>query len=344
MTGSFIRLLATVMVGMSALTPYLSRAQETEPAILPSAVGGESVTPVPTADPPPATSVWTYERQMQNQAGTVTNTHRHLNAPEQGQYVRQHVVTNPRGEMTQTWERTNNDEGYLYRRSQIRTGADGAPLRQHELMVAGTDPRNYTREHTITLPDGRTMQQTQIRAWDGTNGTMERSFVGPNGQTKTSQHNWAPGGMNGQNLQFQTGASGVTAAAPPMARPSTAEPARKVRWWNKLNPFRSGGSEMAQSGAVSPPRRGFTIGTSGANATRSAASGNVAEGSVASGNALSGKVERRSIQASIQASQNTHRPSWAGGPPRSVRSQSSAAHSQRTQTASRPKPGRGRNR
>ena len=61
--------------------------------------------------------------------------------------------------------------------------------------LSGSDPYNYTREHSITLPDGRTINQTQVRTWDGTDGTMERSFIGPNGQTHQSLRSWTPDGQ-----------------------------------------------------------------------------------------------------------------------------------------------------
>ncbi|TVS11906.1 MAG: hypothetical protein EA424_23215 [Planctomycetaceae bacterium] len=187
---------------------------------------------------------------MQNQQGTVTNTHRYLDAPEEGRYVREHVVTNPRGEITQTWERVN------------------------------TDPYNDTREHTITLPDGRTIHHSHVRTWDGTDGTMERSFTGPNGQE---------------------------------------------RWWQKLNPFGNRGNASAGSAAASGPGRGFTIGTPNSNSGRPS-------------------TVRSGEHPSVQGSQNTHRPSWAGGAPRSMSPQGPPAHANGPTTASRPNPGRAPNR
>lgn len=76
---------------------------------------------VESSQPP---SGWTYERQIQNPSGTVTNTHRYWDVPEDGRYVREHIVTNPRGEMTQTWERVNTEEGYEYRRTRSWTPAE----------------------------------------------------------------------------------------------------------------------------------------------------------------------------------------------------------------------------
>ena len=193
--------------------------------------------PLPSVEQPQVTPQWTYERQRQNQQGTVTNTHRYLDAPEDGRYVREHVVTNPRGEMTQTWERVNTEDGYEYRRSQVWLNPDGTPLRQHERTMAGTD--------TVQLS-----------------------------------------------------------------------------WWQKLNPFRKRGNPTAASAFSSAPRRGFTIGTGSRNSAR--------RSSVRSGD-----------HPSVSGSQNTHRPSWAGGAPRSVSPQGPPVHANSHATASRPNPGRG---
>jgi hypothetical protein len=48
---------------------------------------------------------------------------------------------------------------------------------------------------------------------------------------------------------------------------------------------------------------------------------------------------------SVRGSQNTHRPSWAGGPSRSMRPQGSPPHANGHATAARStNPGRGNNR
>lgn len=280
--------------------------------------------PVPPVDPPQAPPQWTYERQMQNQPGTVTNTHRYLDAPEDGRYVREHVVTNPRGEMTQTWERVNTEEGYQYNRSQVWTNPDGTPLRQHERTLSGSDPNNYTREHSNTLPDGRTINQTQVRTWDGTDGTMERSFTGPNGQARESVRSWTPdepiaGQMAGMPEPVQP------SPVPPPTVPATSQPTEKVSWWQKLNPFRKQGNTTAGTAAASAPRRGFTVGTPSSNSARPS--------TLSTGD-----------HPSVSGSQNTHRPSWAGGAPRSMWPQGPPAHANGNATAWRPNPGRGNNR
>ena len=319
MTRIFISLSVVMFIATSAVW-----AQEpvpttpTQPEVAPPV---ERLPPVDTPQVPPQ---WTYERQMQNQQGTVTNTHRYLDAPEDGRYVREHVVNNPRGEMTQTWERVNTEEGYEYRRSQTWTNPDGTPLRQHERTLSGSDPYNYTRERSHTLPGDRTINQTQVRSWDGTNGTMERSFTGPNGQTRQSQRSWTPDEqIGGQMASMPEPVQPATVM--PATTPATSQPAEKVSWWKKLNPFRKKGSQTAGSAAASAPRRGFTIGAPNANSARAS--------SISS-----------SEHPSARGSQNTHRPSWAGGPSRSMHPQGPPAHANGVSTASRPNPGRGNNR
>jgi hypothetical protein len=113
MTRIFICLSVVMTIATSAVC-----AQDPAPPTPPQP---EVTTPperLPRVDPSQLPPEWTYERQIQNPSGTVTNTHRYLDVPEDGRYVRQHIVTNPRGEMTQTWERVNTEEGYEYRRSQ----------------------------------------------------------------------------------------------------------------------------------------------------------------------------------------------------------------------------------
>lgn len=319
MTRIFISLSVVMFTAVTAVW-----AQEPVPTTPPQADVSPPADPLPPVDPPEVPPPWTSERQMQNHQGTGTNTHRYLNAPEEGRYVREHVVTNPRGEMTQSWERVTTEDGYQYRRSQIWTNPDGTPLRQHERTLSGSDPYNYTREHSITLPDGRTINQTQVRTWDGTDGTMERSFVGPNGQTHESLRSWTPDGQPGGATPSMT-EPGQTSAVSPSTAPATSQPPEQVSWWQKLNPFRKRGTETAGSAAASAPRRGFTIGTPNSNSARAS--------SLSSGE-----------HPSVQGSQNTHRPSWAGGAPRSTSPQGPPAHASGNADASRPNPGRGPNR
>jgi hypothetical protein len=307
------------------VTPTAERLPPVDPPQMPPQTEvAPTADPVPPTDPSQLPPQWTYERQMQNQQGTVTNTHRYLDAPEDGRYVREHVVSNPRGEMTQTWERVNTEEGYQYNRSQVWTNPDGTPLRQHEQTLSGSDPNNYTREHNNTLPDGRTINHLQVRTWDGTDGTTERSFAGPNGQTRESVRSWTPDEpIAGQMASMPAPVQPYSVSSPTV--PATSQPTEKVSWWQKLNPFRKQGNQTAGAAAAAAPRRGFTVGTPSSNSARPS--------SIRSGD-----------HPSTRGSQNTHRPSWAGGPSRSVRPQGPPAHANGNATASRPNPGRGPNR
>jgi hypothetical protein len=235
--------------------------------------------PVPPTDPSQLPPQWTYERQMQNQQGTVTNTHRYLDAREDGRYVREHVVTNPRGEMTQTWERVNTEDGYEYRRSQVWLNPDGTPLRQHD----------------------RTMS---VRSW-----TPDEPIAG---QMATMPEPVQPATVPPTTPQ-------------PTIAPPASQPTEQLSWWQKLNPFRKRGNPTAGSAAASAPRRGFTVGIPNSNSARPS--------SLSSGD-----------HPSVNGSQNTHRPSWAGGAPRSMSPQGPPAHANSNATASRPNPGRGPNR
>jgi hypothetical protein len=309
-----------------APAPTADPVPSTDPA--PPGGAAPAPEPLPPVEQPGATPQWTYERQMQNQQGTVTNTHRHLDAPEEGRYVREHVVTNPRGEMTQIWERVNTEDGYEYRSSQVWLNPDGTPLRQHERTMSGTDPYNYTRERSHTLPDGRTVNHSQVRTWDGTDGTMERSFTGPNGQTRESVRSWTPdeplAGEMVSTPEPSGSAAVAPAASPSTSVPAASQPAEQLSWWQKLNPFRKRGNPTAEAASASARRRGFTIGAPNSSAARppSNRSGDHPAGS---------------------GSQNTHRPSWAGGAPRSMSPQGPPAHANSNATASRPNPARGPN-
>ncbi len=250
-----ISICLSLVMSLSASAAW---AQDPTPTTSPQLETTPSTDPVATVDPVPngetlppvdqtGTSQWTYERQMQNREGTVTNTHRYMETPEEGRFVREHAVTNPRGEMTQTWERVRTEDGYTYRRSQVWTNPDGTPVRQHE----------------------RTTSSTSV--------------------------------------------------------PVETQSTEQVTWWQKLNPFRKRGNAKAGSAAASASRRGFTIGTSNGKSARvsSASSGD---------------------HPSVSGSQNTHRPSWAGGAPRSVAKQGPSSHANSRATAARANSASGLNR
>jgi hypothetical protein len=326
MTRISIRLFVALSLATSiAWAQVPAPTMSLQPEAVPRTDPVETAQPLLLVEQPGVKPQWTQERQRQNQQGTVTNTHRYLDASEEGRYVREHMVTNPHGEMTQTWERMHAEEGYDYRRSQVWTKPDGTPLRQHEWTMAGTDPYNYTREHTITLPDGRMINHSQVRTWDGTDGTMERSFTGPSGQTRESVRSWTPDkpitgqmGSTAEPVQPST----VIPATPQPTTPATLPPTEQLSWWQKLNPFGKRGNETSGAAAASGPRRGFTIGTSGSNSARPS-------------------TVRAGEHPSVHASQNALRPSWAGGAPHSMFPQGPPAHANGQATASRPNVGHG---
>lgn len=308
--SSFCVLFVVAQTGWSQET-----VTDTPQWIEPAATGDVSSTTPEPADP----SMSMEQNQIQEQQAAAIGVDTNLRTNEEGQYYREHVVNNPQGVMTQTWERVNNGEGYQYNHNQVWVNPDGTTLRQHTHTMSGTDPNNYTRQHTVILRDGRTISQTQIRTWDGTTGTKERLFIGPNGQTRQAQQSWTP--------DAQT--SGLLSETPDMAQPSVdmspisspvAKSKEDVSWWQKLNPFRDSGGELSETTAA--PRRGFTIGTAHANSA--------------------GKSFQKSgDHPSIRGSQNSHRPAWAGTPQRTLSRQGPPAHAKGLSTTSRPNPGRG---
>lgn len=281
MTYLHVRRLCCLLIPGSLLAVALAaQAQQFDPPYPPTSADPGAVEPFPESPGtgpaipgmPPA---WSPQRTITNRSGTVRNTHQQTTSEDGSQQLREHVVENPRGEMVQSWERSQTDDGYLYRRSQTFTAPDGTLLRQHESSVSGTDPYNYTRQNQNTLRDGRTILHSQTRTWDGTTGTMERTFSGPNGQTLESQRPWTRD----------------AAATPPVESPKE----KKLGWAEKLNPFRKGGLfRPNKKPPSSPPRSsGFTMGSSGQSGA----------GRVPSG------LSRRQPG---EPSPNSHRPPWAG--------------------------------
>jgi hypothetical protein len=213
-------------------------APQTGPADPSQAPAGAQEPTVPWGDwlgreghNPPRNSVNAWQRSVSEDGDTLR---------------REHTVTNPADRMTQTWERSRTEEGYQLEHRQTWTAPDGTVLRQHEMTFSGTDPYNYQRQKTITLPHGRTMTMEQSRTWDGVSGTMQRTFTGPNGQTQTFEHSWSP-----ENTVRQQ-------------RPATGEdtPA-KEGFWAKLNPFRRSNAGAGKLTSAPGRRWGFTVGAGG---------------------------------------------------------------------------------
>ncbi len=307
-----------VFVLFAVLSAWTSLSWSQHAAPLESA-GPEPAPPVVPAEAPPYHPEWAYGREQETHPRAATNTHRYEHSPEEGRYLREHVVNNPRGEMTHTWERVNTDEGFQYRRSHTWIGPDGVPIRQHEHTVSGTDPHNYTREHSLTLPGGRTLEQTHVHSWDGAEGTMERTFVGPNGQTRHFEHAWSPDEPAPSRV-----APAPSADIAPATSPHAAGPPEKTGWWQKWNPFGEGSRPTGPPVAGSAPRRGFTIGTGNAGTA-------------------GGPAAQSQARPTVPASQDAHRPSWAGGAPRSAPQPGPPSHANGP-AAGRANPGRGNSR
>lgn len=213
---------------------------------------------------------WNYQRTTTNRSGDVINSHERSVSDDGNTYLRQHSVTNPRGEMVQSWERSSGEDGYAWSRQQTFTAPDGTLLRQHEMTRSGSDPYNYSREKSMVFRDGRTLEMTQTRSWDGENGTMERTFLGPNGQDRSFQRAWSPEDAvaGGQPAMPQEPARVWDSHEQPKARiqapwaplNTATKPKPEGGFWSKLNPFHRGGTSITSWKPSSRGRSGFTLG------------------------------------------------------------------------------------
>ncbi|MCR4412717.1 MAG: hypothetical protein NUV77_09865 [Thermoguttaceae bacterium] len=95
--------------------------------------------------------------------------------------------------MTQTWEASNADGVYSFRREHRWTAPDGTPIRSQETTMTTTGPENFQRERIVTLRDGRTIEHSYTQTWDGQTLETQRSFAGPNGQTWNRENTWTRG-------------------------------------------------------------------------------------------------------------------------------------------------------
>lgn len=176
-------------------------------------------------------------------------------------------ITNPHGTMTHTWQTERSEDGYSLHREHTWTAPDGTPLRSQEFDTTVTGPNNYQRQRTITLRDGRTIQHSFTRSWDGETFQSEHTFSGPNGQTWTHQHTWTPGADEAPAPPGEPvppvptappaqGPGGVVQGPPGEGQPPSSPPGRRL---GQLN--RQGGSDVAAPPASRPS--GFTLGASG---------------------------------------------------------------------------------
>ncbi len=205
---------------------------------------------------------------------------------EDGSYRYERSVTNPQGEMTKTWERTATEDGYEWSREHRWTAPDGTVVREHQWSGSQTDPYNFQREKTMTLPGGRTMTHTQSRTWDGQTGTMEHTFQGPNGQYHQRQHSWTPDdAVTTLPVDPQTTPGDLTATEPPgeadvfatdLGQSSVETDQPETGFFGKLKAWgkRTFGGKNRE--AKSMRRSGFTVGS----ASRMPASARASHGAV----------------------------------------------------------------
>jgi hypothetical protein len=201
----------------------------------------DSVGPVqPPVDPQ---FEWTDSRTNTNTAGNVSNTHQRYTSDDGNTYIRQHLVTNPSGQLTHTWERTN----------------DG-------------DSHTMSREKNRVFGDGRTMDMTRTYSWDAESGTgtSSRSFLGPNGQVRDFERPWSPDGeLAHRQPSLAPGGPRTLDTPQPTERGlrnfwgffgSAKKPKPKSSFWSRLDWSRRGHESMAGR-KPSPRRSGFTLGS-----------------------------------------------------------------------------------
>jgi len=248
------------------------QAQEVGPAVPPPG----DVTADPTTGDPQGTPIynqnrWDYERVITNSSGGVVNAHRRRLADDGSRRTREHSLTNSLGEMLQRWERLTTEDGHTYRHDQTWTDPEGNLLRQHQMTTIRNNPYNSQRQKSMTLPDGRTLNMTRTRTWDGETGSMERTFAGPNGQYRSIQRPWSPehDPIDGQH---------TTATSRIRTRQSIGQPAggtqtsqgtsslaersqSKHGLFSRFNPFASKGTPSWGSNRRSSRPSGFTVGS-----------------------------------------------------------------------------------
>ena len=290
-TFSISLLVLIAVIGLADLgTTYAQDVVTTSPTLPTADTGAVPIDPtLPPAEPaplppqpaPPAPepAPWTWQHQTQNQQGTVTNLHERTRAQDGNAYSYQHSVTRPSGSQTQLREYSQTDQGYQLMRQQRFYKPDGTLLREHGMSVTGTDPYNYQRQMTHTFRDGRTMDKTFTRSYDGTTGTMGRSFVGPNGQVRQFERPWTPDSL----VDTETPILGPVDASTPTAQeaslaateqlgaasPTIVDPLAPTTtkadegFLSRLNPFKKRESKRMTGSSATAKRSGFTIGSFG---------------------------------------------------------------------------------
>lgn len=268
---------------------------------------------LPPAEPTPPVqepAPWTLQHQTQNQQGTVTNLHERTRSQDGNAYSYQHTVTRPNGSHTQLRDYTLTEEGYQLMRQQRFYKPDGTLLREHGMSVTGSDPYNYQRQMTHTFGDGRTMEKSFTRSYDGTTGTMERSFIGPNGQVRQFERPWTPDDLvdtgtpivapvdspspqeAGLPTTEQLGTASPTVVDPlaPMTTPQAEE-----GFFSRLNPFKNRESKRSAGSSSTARRSGFTIGSFG----RSRRMDTIPPGQARKASGLSNSSQMRSMKTKM---------------------------------------------
>ena len=237
--------------------------------------------PPPAGDlqPPAATPNWTWQRQTQNQQGSVTNLHERVENQDDGSFRYQHSVSRPNGSHTQLREYQQTEDGYSLLHQQRFYQPDGTVLREHAMSVTGTDPYNYQRQMTHTFRDGRTMEKTITRSYDGETGTISQTFNGPNGQVRQLQRPWTPDdpATAGQGLLASDPLPTPQQAGLPTREQLARSPAASADeggFWSRLNPFKKGHAKQTAN-SPTPKRSGFTVGSFGRSQGAATAPGQV---------------------------------------------------------------------
>lgn len=169
-------------------------------------------------------------------------------------------VTTPRQTRMQVLERSRSEDGYSVHREHTWTAPDGTWIRSHESDVTATGPNNFQRDRVITLRDGRSIEHSFTRSWDGETFNTQRSFSGPNGQTWTREHTWTPGSEE------------AVPDSRPAVPPQNTPPALRTPPAVPIPPEATAGNRFGQRNAAPAARSGsqpagrpsgFTVGSLG---------------------------------------------------------------------------------
>jgi|GEM_PF-6165418 len=249
------------------------RAEDASPPTTPASTEGPSLAP-PSGDispsleinvpPPPESPLQRRWRERNRLRPNDEPAPKVFPVPGDGTLMeRQWTVETPRGTMTQTLEASRSEERYSLHRQHIWTAPDGTLIRSQETDVTASGPNNYQADRTITLRDGRTIEHSYSRSWDGETLHTERSFSGPNGQTWSREHTWTPGSEETPRPDSPPPPSAFQDASPGSGVPAGSQKALpEISPGNRFGQRADAGSSQG-SGAPAPRPSGFTLGSSG---------------------------------------------------------------------------------